>query len=132
VAQLYLDALAVKGMDYPEAIRLFNMVIQFSPNYPNGTGAARQALVDQYVAYGDLFALEGRNCDAVPQYEAVLSINVNMQGTDAVRNKRDAAALACSQGTVATVDPALLGLPTTDPNQPPAPTSEGVAPIGQQ
>jgi len=124
VAQLYLDATASKGMNYPDAIRLYTQVIGLSPLYRD----ARAQLIDQYTKYGDLFAISGQNCEAVPQYEAALDLS----GSDTVRVKRDNTVTACSLGTTPTVDPNQPGAPTADPNQPVAPTQPTVVPIGQQ
>jgi len=123
VAQTYLDAVAAKGSNYPEAIRLFNQVLSMvsDPNYHD----ARNQLIDQYTKYGDALAIGGQNCEAVPQYQAAL----DMTGNSALQTKIDAATLACSQGAVATLDP---NQPTPDPNQAVVPTDSGVAPIGQQ
>ncbi len=123
VAQSYLNAQAAKGMNYPLAIQLFNDVVNLSPNYKD----ARAQLIGQYKAYGDFLVQTGKPCDAVPQYDAAVTQNAG----DDVRVKRDNAALACSTGATATPDPSQLGAPTTDPNQPPAPTQPSVAPIGQ-
>lgn len=123
VAQLYLDATAARNMNYPEAIRLYGQVLSLAPNYKD----ARQQLIDQYTKYGDLYALEGKNCEAAQQYDGALTQGAN----DTIRVKRDNAATACALGITPTVDPALGG-PTPDPNQPVVPTQPGVAPIGQQ
>lgn len=129
VARLYLDAQAAKNINYPMAIQLLSQVVSLAGNNYRDTGSQ---LFDQYVKYGDSLSLTGDYCRAQQQYDTAWS----MQQPGTLQSKRDAAALACSQGLQPTLDPALVTPGTShlpDPiiQQPPTPDNSGVAPIGQ-
>jgi tetratricopeptide (TPR) repeat protein len=113
VATLYLNAKTrINTSDYANSIRYLNDVIALSPNYLD----AAALRLSQYVAYGDALYAAGQPCQAVQQYEAAISL-----GSGSAAGKRDAAQLACQNGT-----PTPLGfIATPDPN------GTVVAPIGQ-
>lgn len=114
VATLYLNARTrINTSDYANSIRYLNDVIALSPNYLD----AADLRLSQYVAYGDALYAGGQPCSAVQQYEAAISV-----GSSTAAGKRDAAQLACQNGTP--TPPGFIG-GTPDPN------ATIVAPIGQ-
>ncbi|MGB1289134.1 MAG: hypothetical protein ACPG7F_21550, partial [Aggregatilineales bacterium] len=121
VAQSYLTAQTALDVDYSRAIQNLLTVISQAPNYRN---AATQ-LYDQYEKYGDALAIGGAACDALIQYNAAIALR--SQNPAALTTKRDDAERAC-QGTSAPV--AATPAPGEAAPEQPAPTSEGVAPIG--
>jgi tetratricopeptide (TPR) repeat protein len=114
VATLYLNAKTrINTSDYANSIRYLNDVISLSPNYLD----AADLRLSQYVAYGDALYAGGQPCSAVQQYEAAISL-----GSGTASGKRDAATLACQNGTP--TPPGFIG-GTADSN------ATIVAPIGQ-
>jgi tetratricopeptide (TPR) repeat protein len=118
IAELWLQAQAYSGVNYPRAIQLLNRIV-FEQNLPNYRGA-RQELVKQYIAYGDALVTSGDPCGAVQQFDSA----ARLTGSQTAAAKRDSAQAACI---------GLQAGPTLDPLAPtPDPTASGVAPIGQR
>ena len=65
IATLYLDARPFLNTNYGLAIEKLQTIINVNTNYLD----TRELLVGQYIAYADAFALEGRPCQAVIQYD---------------------------------------------------------------
>lgn len=105
VASLYLSAQTYLNLNFGEAIRLLNSVLNLSSNYKN----ARSLLYGQYVAYGDALMASFSSCQAVVQYNNALQ----MQNDPSVGGKRDAAQTACELGQTATPGPGEGGGSTT-------------------
>jgi hypothetical protein len=111
---LYLDAQNTIGTNFPAAITALNEIYAAGPSrYQQQAG---QLLFDQYVAYGDAYAVGGEYCPAVIQYQNAL----NLQNRPDVSAKLDQAKLTCEQGTPV---PGSVGAPV-------AGTPGGVAPVG--
>jgi hypothetical protein len=72
-AQLYLNARAQMGVNYPAAIQALRAVMDLgaSGRYYQ---QARQALYETYVAYGDALTYENNWCSAVDQYRSAMGI----------------------------------------------------------
>jgi hypothetical protein len=114
VAILYLNAKTrINTSDYANSIRYLNDVLALSPNYLD----TASLLLSQYVAFGDALNAGGQPCQAVQQYDVAISL-----GSGTAAGKRDAAQLACQNGTP--TPPGFIG-GTPDPN------ATIVAPIGQ-
>jgi hypothetical protein len=72
-AQLYLNARAQMGVNFPAAIQSLRAVMDL------GAGGryyqqAQQALYETYVAYGDAFTFENNWCSAATQYRSAMNI----------------------------------------------------------
>jgi hypothetical protein len=72
-AQLYLNARAQMGVNFPAAIQALRAVMDL------GAGGryyqqAQQALYETYVAYGDAFTYENNWCSAAAQYRSAMGI----------------------------------------------------------
>lgn len=94
VASLYLSAQTYRNLNYGEAIRLLNSVLNLAPNYKD----ARSQLYNQYVAYGDTLVATSSHCQAIVQYNNALQ----MQNDPSVGGKRDAAQTVCEFGQTPT------------------------------
>jgi tetratricopeptide (TPR) repeat protein len=123
IADLWLQAQAYSGVNYPKAIQLLSQIVyeQGLPNYRN----AQVELFNQYVAYADALFASGDPCGARSQYDTALTMYNNGE----VQGKRGAADTGCSAGLVATTDPLA---PTPDPANSGGSSGSGVAPIGQR
>ena len=95
VAVLYLDIQrTVQTGAHAVAINLLTtMLTRYQAEYR--TANFRQMLFNEYVIYGDAFALEGNYCQAVVQYGLALSVFNN----EAVSTKRDDAQFQCDNPT---------------------------------
>lgn len=124
IAELWLQAQAYSGVNYPRAIQLLNRIVfeQRLPNYRN----AQQQLVNQYIAYGDALALGGDPCNAVQQFDQAVRIS-NSQTANTKRANAQAACTAIQ--TAPTLDPFA---PTPDPAANGGSSGSGTAPIGQR
>jgi tetratricopeptide (TPR) repeat protein len=124
IAELWLQAQAYSGVNYPRAIQLLNRIVfeQRLPNYRN----AQQQLVNQYIAYGDALALGGDPCNAVQQFDQAVRIS-NSQTANTKRANAQAACTALQ--TAPTLDPFA---PTPDPAASGGSSGSGTAPIGQR
>ncbi len=72
-AQLYLNARAQMGVNFPAAIQALRAVMDL------GAGGryyqpAQQALYETYVAYGDAYTYENNWCSAAAQYRSAMNI----------------------------------------------------------
>lgn len=123
IADLWLQAQAYSGVNYPKAIQLLSQIVydQGLPNYRN----AQVEMFNQYVAYGDALFASGDPCGARSQYDTALTMYNNGE----VQGKRGAADTGCSAGIVLTIDPLA---PTPDPANSGGSSGTGTAPIGQR
>ncbi|XWX03738.1 hypothetical protein VZO05_14620 [Aggregatilineales bacterium SYSU G02658] len=124
IAELWLQSQAYSGVNYPRAIQLLNRIVfeQNLPNYRN----ARQALINQYIAYGDALALGGDPCSAVQQFDQA----IRLSGSPTASAKRATAEAAClGLQPTPTLDPLA---PTPDPANNGGSSGSGTAPIGQR
>lgn len=118
IAEIWLQAQANKGVNYPAAIQALRRIVyeQGLPNYRN----ASRELFDTMVAYADALLLGGDPCTARTQYDAALSLFNSAE----VANARASAEAQCS------------AVPLVTPGDPNAPTpdnsggSGGSSPIG--
>lgn len=107
IADLWLQAQAYSGVNYPRAIQLLGRIVyeQNLPNYRN----AQVELFNQYVAYGSTLLATGDPCTARSQFDTALT----MYTSGDVAGKRAAADAACSAVPLTgTLDPLA---PTPDP-----------------
>lgn len=115
-AQLYLNARALMGVNFPGAIQALRAVMDL------GAGGryyqqAQQALYETYVAYGDAFTYENNWCSAATQY----------------RNAMNIFASGVANGKFTNADTICRTPPTIDPLQPPVDSTlpAGFVPLGQ-
>ncbi|PJF25978.1 MAG: hypothetical protein CUN53_10030 [Phototrophicales bacterium] len=114
-AQLYLNARALMGVNFPGAIQALRAVMDL------GAGGryyqqAQQALYETYVAYGDAFTYENNWCSAATQY----------------RNAMNIFASGVANGKFTNADTICRTPPTVDPLQPPIDSTlpAGFVPLG--
>ncbi|PJF23564.1 MAG: hypothetical protein CUN56_00275 [Phototrophicales bacterium] len=114
IATLYLNAItAIDAGNHDVAIRRLQVILTYQSTYKGAD--LNRLLFNEYVAYGDAWALEYNWCQAEQQYQQALTLFSD----PSVSGKRNNARDLCQQGQTA---------PTTNPNLPPNETP--VAPIG--
>lgn len=123
IADLWLQAQAYSGVNYPRAIQILNRIVyeQGLPNYRN----ASVELFNQYVAYGDALLAGGDPCSARTQYDTALSLSAS----GSVQGQRAAADAQCSAVIVGGT-PGVVATP--DPANPGGSGGSGTAPIGER
>jgi type II secretory pathway pseudopilin PulG len=113
-AQMYLNARAAAGVNFPVAIQALRGLMDL------GAGGryyaeAQQLLYEQYVAYGDAFTFENRWCEAAQQYQRATQV----LSSGVANGKYSAANTNC------------LSVPTVDPLAPQSTLPPGFVPLGQ-
>jgi hypothetical protein len=83
VAALYLDAIHTIGTDYAAAIRALRAVYDLGPGryYDD----VKQKLFQQYVAYGDAWAIQNEYCPAYAQYQSALDDSIQRRSSGQAR-----------------------------------------------
>ena len=94
IAGLYLDAeRTISTGDHAVAIVTLNNIISYQSTYKGID--LRRILFDEYVRYAEAWAIGGEYCQAVPRYDAALSLFAS----STVSTQRDTAQTLCEQGT---------------------------------
>lgn len=121
-AQIYINGMAIWGVNWARSVEAFDTLNLIAPYFHDTQSRRYQA----HLGFADTLAVGGAPCDAVIEYDIVLSLSPG----NGVEEKRTAAEEACLNPTPtptpdpnATLDPNA----TPDPNAPPTATPDPAA-----
>lgn len=116
-AQIYINGMAIWGVNWARSVEAFDTLNLIAPYFHDTQSRRYQA----HLGFANTLAVGGAPCDAVIEYDIVLSLSPG----NGVEEKRVAAEEACLNPTP-TLDPAATLDPnaTPDPNAPPTATPD--------